>query len=217
MTRFATVLYVALLITLLFTPPATTHAASKKSKIASAETSSTAVAPSLPEDPTPFGFVLGVTTSAQAQEIWDEEDGEITSTGYGLANPTSEDNDPEGVINKFVTLFDVKELPMEQLDSARFAFLNDKLFLIRYSLEGDLERMALQLVAKYGEPNGYSGDFGDDTLSWHFKSITVRLNKDYPNRDLLFIHEGLAEEANVLNRKIYTEFIRAKAQAERGF
>jgi hypothetical protein len=172
----------------------------------------------LHDDPAPFGFVLGKTTSDEAKEIWDEEDAEITGTGFGQANPSTEDDEPDGVLNKDVIMYDVKGLPMDQLDSARFGFVNDKLYLIKYELNGDKERIALQLIAKYGEPNGSSGEFfSDDIHTWRFKNITLQLRQDFDNNHLLFIHNKLADNVSESNAKIYSKFIFNKAKTERGF
>jgi hypothetical protein len=192
--------------------------AEKKNKSTKSKTKISEDVQTLPDDPTPFGFILGKTTSEEAKEIWDEEDGEIVTTGYGFANPTTEDDDPDGVLNQNVTLIDVQDLPMDNLESARFAFFKDTLFLIKYQLNGDKERMVLQLVAKYGEPNGTTEEyFSDDFHTWRFKNITLQLRQDFGKNELIFLHNKLAEDADESNKKLYAEFIRNKAKTERGF
>jgi hypothetical protein len=185
-------------------------AAEKKSKKSKQKTSQESIQRQLPDDPTPFGFVMGKTTIEEAKSIWDDEEAEIEGTLFGFANKSEIDNDPDGVLNENVQIFIIKDLPMDGLESSRFAFMNGTLFLIKYEMSGDKEQLVLQITSKYGEPQ--TDPFEFETYLWEFKNVSLVLKEN----TLLFLHNNIASEAEASNSKIYSEYIRQKAKEERG-
>ncbi|QSV45407.1 hypothetical protein [Geobacter benzoatilyticus] len=190
-----------------------TFAAEKKSKKAK-----TVAKYNLPDDPTPFGFVFGKTTIEEAQTLWEKEGGKVDGSGYGEAKPSYGDNDPDGVANKDVVLVDISKLPLDQLQTARFGFINDKLYLIRYQMGGDFDKIAQQLAAKYGQPAGTDSFMSDKKYTWDFKTVILQLQQDFFSKHkMVFLSKKLVDEVDKSNKRVYAEHIRSKAQTQKGF
>lgn len=101
--------------------------------------------------PQPFGLVLGSTTEAQAGAICAAEN--ATATGRGLvdARPASQgDNDPAGLPMTRAVLVDVTGLPVAGVESTRFGFFDDRLYLLQYRFPArhDVRGLLQQLQAK---------------------------------------------------------------------
>lgn len=206
-------LSVFIIIAMLSVTVTTSFAADKKSKKAKKEATQ-----NLPDDPAPFGFVFGQTTIEEAKALWEKEGGKIDGSGYGEAKPSYGDNDPDGVANKNVVLVDVSKLPLDQLQTARFGFVNDKLYLIRYQMGGDFDKIAQQLAAKYGQPGGSGGFMSDKKYTWEFKTVTLQLQQDFFSKHkMVFVSKKLIDEVDKSNKQVYAEHIRSKAQTQKGF
>ena len=202
-------LFLFILVAILSVSVTAAFAAEKKSKKAKKI---------LPDDPAPFGFVLGKTTTEDAKAIWEKEGAKVDGSGYGEAKPSYGDNDPDGVANKNVILVDVSKLPLDQLQTARFGFVNDKLYLIKYTMGGDFAKIALQLAAKYGQPGGSGGSMSDKKYTWEFKTVTLQLQVDFFSKhEMVFVSKTLVDEVDKSNKQVYAEHIRSKAQTQKGF
>lgn len=206
-------LSVFIIIAMLSVTVTTSFTAEKKSKNAKKEATK-----KLPDAPSPFGFVFGKTTIEEAKALWEKEGGKIDDSGYGEAKPSYGDNDPDGVANKNVVLVDVSKLPLDQLQTARFGFVNDQLYLIRYQMGGDFDKIAQQLAAKYGQPVGSDGFMSDQKYTWEFKTVTLQLQQDFFSKHkMVFISKKLIDEVDKSNKQVYAEHIRSKAQTQKGF
>ena len=175
--------------------------------------------PSAAPAPTPFGLILGQTTEAQAEEIWQKEGASVLPPLYGNAKPSAyRDDDPESVPNKHIVLIDVEGLPLDNLDSARFGFFDGTLYLIKYEFERgmDSSNFLNQLIAKYGKPAA-SGS-SRDTHTWRFPGVTVVFKDEFIGKDsLIFTHTSTLEKATASSQAIYEQHVKTKAQKQRGY
>ena len=174
--------------------------------------------PSTSSMPTPFSLTLGQSTEAQARDIWQKEGASVLPPLYGNAKPSAyRDDDPESVPNKHIVLIDVEGLPLDNLDSARFGFFDGTLYLIKYEFEErmDSSNFINQLIAKYGKPTA-SGSFREKT--WSFPGVTMVFKDEFIGKDsLIFTHDSILEKATASNQAIYEQYVKTKAQKQRGY
>jgi len=169
--------------------------------------------------PQPFDLVLGKATLSDAQETWKREGATVTGQGYGDAKPSYVDNDPDGVGNERVLLLDVKGLPLERLQTARFGFFDDKLYFVKYEFESgaDFDKIYLQVSAKYGAPQRRSG-FGDEFFEWRFGQVVLTMEKKFIGQHtMVFLHEPILRNVKASHSDVYALHIKAKAQKQKGF
>lgn len=169
--------------------------------------------------PQPFNMTMGKTNLSEAREIWLAEGAEVGGDGYGDAKPSYGDSDPDGVANKRVVLVDVKGLPLDRLESARFGFFDQTLYLIKYSFEdgADFEKIYLQVVAKYGHPKRRGG-FGDEFFEWAFGPVVLGLTKDFFGRHTMtFLHQPTLEKVRASNASVYAEHVKTRASQQKAF
>jgi hypothetical protein len=172
------------------------------------------------EIPQPFGLVLGKSTKAEAEAVWLAEGGVIISKGHGEAKPGyGVDNDPEGVANDRVEIIDVAKLPLDRLKTARFGFLDGKLYLVRYEFDpgADFDKIVQQVISKYGRPK-QSSDFGDKLLVWGFGGMSLVLKDDFMEPDsMLFRDEMLMKRVKASHAEVYAQHVKQKAKQQKGF
>lgn len=190
--------------------PITTAAAQPAKKSSQAPTSPT---------PQPFDLVLGKATLASAQETWLREGAKAIGEGFGDAKPSYVDNDPDGVANERVLIVDVKGLPVERLQSARFGFFDNTLYLVKYQFEAgaDFDNIFKQVSSKYGTPHRRGG-FGDEVVEWRFGQVILTMEKKFiGNHTMLFLHEPLLRKVKTSHSEVYAHHIQTKAHAQKGF
>lgn len=169
--------------------------------------------------PQPFNLVLGKATLSEAQATWKKEGASVTGQGYGDAKPSYVDNDPDGVGNERVLIIDVKNLPLERLQSARFGFFDNVLYLVKYQFQdgADFDKIYLQVSAKYGPPQRRGG-FGDEFFEWRFGNVLLSLKKEFIGQHTMtFLHEPLLRNVKASHAEVYARHIKAKAQKQSAF
>lgn len=169
--------------------------------------------------PQPFDLTLGKSTMEESQGAWKREGAKITGEGYGDAKPSYSDNDPDGIANKRIILVDVQDLPLERLETARFGFFDNALYLVRYQFQSgaDFDKLFLQVSSKYGPPQR-KGGFSDEFFEWKFESVVLSLEKKFMDQhSMTFIHEPSLRGAKASNAEVYASHIKAKAQKQKGF
>jgi hypothetical protein len=184
-----------------------------------AQKSKQTTAPAKAAAPQPFELVMGKSTTTDAQAIWKREGGKVIGEGYGDAKPSSSDNDPDGVANRRIVLIDVQGLPLERLESARFGFFDNTLYLVQYMFEGgaDFDKLFLQVSSKYGPPQR-KGGFGDEFFEWRFDSVVLSMEKKFIGQhSMTFLHEPTLRSAKASNADVYATHVKAKAQKQKGF
>lgn len=169
--------------------------------------------------PQPFNLTLGKSTTVEAKSVWIRESAEITGEGYGDAKPSYSDNDPDGVANTRIVLLDVQGLPLERLETARFGFFDNVLYLVRYEFEDgtDFDKLFLQVSSKYGLPE-QEDDFITKIFNWRFASVVLSLKREFIGKHTMtFIHEPTLRGAKASNAEVYASHVMAKAQEQKGF
>lgn len=169
--------------------------------------------------PQPFGLVLGSTTEAQAGAICAAENATATGRGHVDARPASQgDNDPEGLPMTRAVLVDVAGLPVAGVESTRFGFFDDRLYLLQYRFpaQHDARGLLQQLQVKYGAPVETPGLAA--TYVWRFQGVTLTLRDELMGPDTLaFVHEQLQKDLGEASQALYRDFISQKADSQRGF
>lgn len=169
--------------------------------------------------PQPFGLVLGSTTEAQAGAICAVENATATGRGVVDARPASQgDNDPEGLPMTRAVLVDVAGLPVAGVESTRFGFFDDRLYLLQYRFPArhDARGLLQQLTLKYGAPVETPGLAA--TYVWRFQGVTLTLRDELMGPDTLaFVHEQLQKELGEASEALYRASVSQKAGSQRGF
>jgi|GEM_PF-6513596 len=169
--------------------------------------------------PQPFDLILGRSTLSQARAIWQREGGSVTGNGYGEAMPAAGDNNPDGVANPRVELFDVKGLPVDRLSAARFGFFDGGLYFIEYKFEerADFEKLLLQVTAKYGPPD-HSPAGMNRAFEWQFGDVLLVLEDNFMGRDTMtFTHQSTRRAVSASHAAVYAAHVKKKASSQRGF
>jgi len=169
--------------------------------------------------PQPFELILGRSTLNDARKIWQREGGSITASGYGEAMPAAGDNNPDGIPNPRVELFDVKGLPIDRLSTARFGFFDGGLYFIEYKFEerADFEKLLLQVTAKYGPPD-HTPTGMNRTFEWQFGDVLLVLEDNFMGRDTMsFTHQSTRRAVSASHATVYAAHIKKKASSQRGF
>ncbi len=173
----------------------------------------------LSKAPEPFGVTLGATTFEEMKAIISKEGAKNEGAGYGDAKPSYGDNDPDGVANEKVILVDVSNLPLDNLEMARFGFFDNKLYLIKYTFRknADFNKIYKQLEAKYGAGRS-TGGFSDKNYEWTFAGgIFMNLKEEFfGDHKLVFIHNPLSSKVKQSNQQVYDAHIKKKASSQRG-
>lgn len=170
--------------------------------------------------PRPFDLVLGKSSLDDSKATWNKNNAEVTGQGYGEAKPSYIDNDPDGVANERVQLFDVSGLPLDRLQTARFGFFDNVLYLIKYQFQegADFDKIKSEVIMKYGPPQAHDG-FGDEYYTWHFAGgVTLSLKKDFMGKhEMIFLHEPTLKLVQASNQSVYRENLKKKAKVQNAF
>ncbi len=138
------------------------------------------------EEPTPFGLILGKSTKKEALAIMKKEGARLMNSGYRVIKGD--------IVNPFVEGFELKNVPIENIQRATFWFFNGILFQIVYTFPLSMDKdeffvMFENLKSKYGKPKKYVKPYLADGIAlWRFKDVEVKLLAPWVSSNMYVIY-----------------------------
>jgi hypothetical protein len=159
-----------------------------------------------------MGLLAGESLRGQAESQWQAKQVKVSGQFHGNALESFPFQGEDSIANLRVVVAQVENLPVAELESARFAFFDEVLYKVnaRYRRGISYQQALAALVAQYGQP-AYTSDKGQARANWQDGNTWLMLSEQSDGQVGLLLEDmQLTRKVRTSNIETYAAYIHAR-------